>query len=381
MYIANVVNYKDSDYLLDKHRAEMRKKGFVWRAYLLALSGESSELYEHIEEKWNDLDVITGEEIVFIFANDEASTLLHVGNETRRSSYSPRTSKYSIGENNAALIDHFKRVANISIDQLPCLVFDNLISDNREPIIIPLRNDSDVVSIMKYISIRTRDYLERINNIREEIIRGGYRKIEYYNDMKKRFVRTCLESKLIDENEVYTNLLDFENNDNPYAERRLQDMWLLVCDNSDRQIYGNYRKGLIERVCSTKREIVNFNYRNKQFERMISDLDSLQDALSEVIKGIDTCRCSEDAFLYAKTQIEELELVFHKYSIDENIGREIIRDLRKNISFKNDKDYFSEYNKKEILNRIRESEPVKYIDDISRIIFILEIIFAIGALL
>ena len=60
MYIANVVNYKDSDYLLDKHRAEMRKKGFVWRAYLLALSGESSELYEHIEEKWNDLDVITG---------------------------------------------------------------------------------------------------------------------------------------------------------------------------------------------------------------------------------------------------------------------------------------------------------------------------------
>ena len=306
---------------------------------------------------------------------------MHVGNETRRSSYSPRTSKYSIGENNAALIDHFKRVANISIDQLPCLVFDNLISDNREPIIIPLRNDSDVVSIMKYISIRTRDYLERINNIREEIIRGGYRKIEYYNDMKKRFVRTCLESKLIDENEVYTNLLDFENNDNPYAERRLQDMWLLVCDNSDRQIYGNYRKGLIERVCSTKREIVNFNYRNKQFERMISDLDSLQDALSEVIKGIDTCRCSEDAFLYAKTQIEELELVFHKYSIDENIGREIIRDLRKNISFKNDKDYFSEYNKKEILNRIRESEPVKYIDDISRIIFILEIIFAIGALL
>lgn len=27
MYIANVINYKDSEYLFDKHRAEMRKKG------------------------------------------------------------------------------------------------------------------------------------------------------------------------------------------------------------------------------------------------------------------------------------------------------------------------------------------------------------------
>ena len=214
MYIANVVNYKDSDYLLDKHRAEMRKKGFIWRAYLLAFSGESSELYKHIEEKWNDLDVITGEEIVFIFANEAASTLLHLGNETRRAAHLPRESAYSIGENNSALIEHFKKVTNISIDQLPCLVFDNLISDNREPIFIPLRNDSDVVAIMKYISIRTRDCLDRINAIRNEIIRGGYRKIEYYNDMKRRFVRTCLESHLVDEYEMYTNLLEFEDNDN-----------------------------------------------------------------------------------------------------------------------------------------------------------------------
>ncbi|WP_027207197.1 hypothetical protein [Butyrivibrio fibrisolvens] len=60
MYIANVINGKKANYILDKQRAEARKKGFIWRAYLLAYSSESAELYNNITQKWNELDAITG---------------------------------------------------------------------------------------------------------------------------------------------------------------------------------------------------------------------------------------------------------------------------------------------------------------------------------
>ena len=113
---------------------------------------------------------------------------------------------------------------------------------------------------------------------------------------------------------------------------------------------------------------------------MLSDLDSLHEGLAETIRGIDTIRCSEDAFLYAKTQIEELEHIFDKCNIDEKVSCEIIEDLRKNISSKDKNNYFSEHNIKEIINRIRESETVKCIDDIGRIAFVVESIFTTVAL-
>lgn len=321
--------------------------------------------------------MITGKNIVFIFANKEAASLLHIGSETRHSRYTPTKSSHSIGENNSALIEHFMKVANITLEQLPCLVFENLISDNREPIFIPLSNDSDIVSIMTYISIRTEDCLNKINCIRDQIVRCRFRKIEYYYDMKRRFIRICKESQLIDENELYDNFAEFETNDNPYAEKRLKDMWVLVYKNTDKKIYGDRNGSLIDKICSIKKEIENFAIKYEQFENKISDLDNLQNELSDVIKKIDTCSCSEDAYSYAKTQIEELESVFRKHCLDGAVRNEVIQDLNKCIFNKKENCNINYNTKQEILDKIRNCEATRIVDDLSRISFILDILFRI----
>lgn len=374
MYIANVINKKGANFVLDRHRVDMRKKGFVWSVYLLALSAESRELYEHISINWNDLDVITGGEIGFIFANVEAATFLHRGNEMERSRYLPNKSRHSFDENNSVLVEKFIESGKIKLSQLPCLVFNNLISDANDSIIVPLSNDSDVVSIMKYISIRTDSCREKINFI-NECINVQYRRVEVYNDMKNRLIKVCHKNDAEEENRLMEAIIAYEDNNNSYTRQRLVDEWKIVCMNMTESVYGNSGNGLANKLCDVRDRINNFSQCNAEYIELVNNLDMYQKEMEEIIKGINTEKCKEDALSYAQAQINELEKSFFQYHIDEKISEEIINDFRKNTINGERKRYFTIHKQKEILEKIRNCETVRCIDDISRVMFILDIIF------
>lgn len=362
-----MINRKSADYILDKQRAFLRRKGFVWRAYLLAYAKESSELYSKVEGHWNDLHVITGNELAFVFANECASSFLGMGDEMRMERYLPVDIKYSIGESNSVLIERFREIYNIKTISLPCLVIENLISDNREPIFLKLNSDSDLISIMKYISIRTSEISEKILKVKNTIVSKRLRTIETYYDMKRRIMRLSVaggESPDYVEDLFY----EFERDGNSYAEKRLRDMWQNVVYSTRIRIFGDVNGNLINNLIKISKRTSDFRNKLSQFDSLISQVDELMGELNDSIRNIDLTDIVKDANDFKSNQIRQINDILRRSHVDSSFTEKLISDL--NSCF----DDFSEKKFKSIISRIHNSSFVAYIDDYGRILIIIGIL-------
>ncbi|WP_022757474.1 hypothetical protein [Butyrivibrio fibrisolvens] len=372
MYLANVINGKKANYILDKQRAEARQKGFIWRAYLLAYSSESAELYNNITQKWNELDAITGHSLAFFIANEDAATFMHMGSEMRHDRYCPRGIR-SIAETNSAFIEMFKEEDCFEELNIPCLKIDNLIGDKDLFFTIKLKNDSDIVSIMKYISIRTSKYLKDAADIKKVIDEEHLRRLENYYNLRRTIIRVSVEAGECS-TEVLSLFKEFEETQNSYAEERLIKMWHQVVDSYHKAIYRDKNGSMIYKLIELRYTIPDFYVRFKRYEDLVNEMDFLIEDLNSSIRNIDVDNCKDDAIKYAKQLIVEADTILSKESVEISLKRDIINDLNMQISG----DYEIE---RSILDKIHESKAIVALDDYGRLMTLIGIITSLGKLI
>ncbi len=368
MYIANVKGILTNN-AYQLQRKKTRQKGFVWIAYLLAYSYESKDIYNNISCIWTELDAITGQNLAFIFS-DENAQLLSFDHRMKHARYLPDTGKYSIGEKNSSIIDMFKSIdPNIEF-YMPCLILCNLISDNQRPIFIKLNNDSNISAIMKYISIRTSDYLSRVDAINNAIITEYLRGVEEYHNMKMRILRYCDKHN---EDVVEINQLFYkfeEDNFSSYDMRRLVDRWESIRCHSSEKLFGDTKGKLIYNLVNKRSKISDFHRKYARFLDLNNQLDVLLADLQQSVKNVNTDECKRDAINYAIAKIDELNANMKENGYEAELTESIYEDLLFSINHPDNQ----KLNFEDVLEKIRQSKPVTVVDDIGRIMTIFSMI-------
>ena len=370
MYTATFNEGREANYIFDKQKSLFRKKGFTWCVYFVALKCEANNLYEEIREKWSDLDAVTGKDIAFVIADDSSSTILHLGNEIERMQYVPRGKGHSFAETNTIMAPMGMEVFGVSYDQIPCLVFRNLLNDSFRPIIIPVRDDSDLFSIFKYLSIRCNYYTDSLKEITRRISRG-YRGIETYLDMVNRFIN--VSNGYVYKGEHAEQILN--RLPNSYAEQRLIEYWDVVAQRK-KAIWGNSQiSSLADKIIKLRRELGDaYEGKKEEYLYMISEAEMIQNELYEVVKNIDVSRCKEDALEYALSQVKELKDVVFTSNLSVPVDVSEVLDevrilLKCEESIKNNRQLLLEK-----IEAVRNSQFVKLLDDYGRVVALISII-------
>lgn len=371
MYTATFYEGKKLDYIFDRQKSEFRKKGFIWCVYFVAFKCEANKLYEEIRDKWSDLDAVTGKNIAFVIADDSASNILHLGSEIERMRYVPKHKEHSFAETNTIMTPIGMKVFGVSPEQIPCLVFCNLLNDNFSPIIIPVQNDSDLFSIFKYLSVRLKCYTDRLVEISRRISRG-YRGIETYFDMVSRFL--CVSNGYVNNGETAEQILN--QLPNSYAERRLIEYWNIVTQNSKEKIWGNSKaSSLAVKIINLRRKLgSSFEFKSDYYFQMMFDVKEIQNEIYDVVRNIDVLRCKQDALRYAFSQVEELKEIWQNSKAV--VPVEICDELAEVSRILHDEDAIKKNGKVVLkkLETIRNCQFAKLLDDYGRITTIISII-------
>lgn len=376
MYTAVFNDDKESNYVFDKQKSILRKKGFIWGAYFLAYKCEASCLYSDIERTWSDLDAITERMIAFVIADESASTILHIRNEITRKKYCPRGEGHSFSETNTIMTPMGMDVFGLKHEQIPCLVFKNLLNDKLQPIIIPLSIDSDIFLIMKYISIRTRDCNSVLNEY-TQIIARGYRQIETYCNMVERFINTTIGLEV----DGYSAKRIIEDLPNDYAAARLCSMWKIVTEDGHKKIWENSQRSSLAHKIIELRWKIDKSYGKKMstYKKIMSEVECVHKEIYNVVSELDIEKCKEDAIKYA---LEQVDLLKSKLSIcvENTVISNEIDELGKCLRIA-DKLPQKVNDVLKSLDKLRESEPLKLFDDYGRVLVIISTIKSLISLL
>lgn len=175
------------------------------------------------------------------------------------------------------------------------MVFRNLLSDKFDPIIIPVCDDSDLFQIFKYLSIRCKCYIDRLNEISRKISRG-YRGIEKYLDMVDRFI--SVSNGYVYNGESAEQIIN--QLPNSYAEQRLIEYWEIVGKRKTIIWCNSKRSSLADKIIMLRRDIGNkYGIKKEAYLYMISEARIIQNEMYDVVRNIDVFRCKEDALEYA----------------------------------------------------------------------------------
>ncbi|WP_027215223.1 hypothetical protein [Butyrivibrio fibrisolvens] len=303
MYLSNIIDGKPAEYIWDSQRVEAKKSDFIWRAYLLAYSDESEQLYKNIMRKWNELDAISGSPLVFIFSNEKESSYTCTEPEMQRERFFPDI-MHPIAEGNSFLIDMFKDLYPSIGTKIPCLVLDNLYSYDHDPIIINLENDSDISTIIEYISQCTLDHIKEVNDIIASIKAENLDIFDTYCDMKNRIIRICHETR-VSVREVELLFRKYEDYGSEFVRSNLIEKWSSVREYYGKEIYGDSSYGLMVRALKIKDAIFDFQNRYQRYAQLKEQLDLLLTNLQNKFESIDIKIVHSNRYVKNKMSSEE----------------------------------------------------------------------------
>lgn len=360
--------YEIRDYDFDKQRRVLRKKGFVWCAYFLAYKNKSEVLYKQIEDAWTDLDTCTDESIAFLISMESESLYEKFIKKIKHTEYLPIDRKHTIAETNTLILSKAKKIFNIREEQVPCLLFFNLLETSNVPIVVPLAEDSKIFEIMQYIMIKTRVYQEQLNRRVNEIKRMGLRRIENYLYMKKILLDISRDNGL-DIEFIECTLRELPNS---YAEKRLIDYWEMNKEIIRKGKGGNYYDSkLIEKIIDVRIKIgPNFRAKKRKYDEIYKSIEYINNCIRNIVENIDTSRCKEDVICYTKEYIKELEQEISEKTKAEYIecvceAKEIIDKLSKEKLVIDEIRRWIDY--------YRNLEVTRLVDDVSRLVFIRDV--------
>ncbi len=323
MYTSNITTIKDVGEF-DKQYLSLRKEGFIWAVYLLANEADSADIYRRLIDDWTSIDAITGTDIVMVIANDTPA--LFDRRLKRVSSFNDSQQSRNIANANTTLSELATRHFGLSIMQWPCLVFVNLKDRNAQRIIVPLRSDTRMYDVMKYIMYRIKDLSKNlttyINNLE------SFQNEQMYDDLTTKFRNAVLENNLCDDS-IDTLLTDTRNSYNyRHLEQILQELhyrkiWL----------YGDSKKvSILSRMKSCQEKYPDFDARYTQYKAIQERILTINNMIVDIIHNIDVANCKEDAEKYALEILEHInEFDSPDAQLQESVSQ-LIAEMKKSIS-------------------------------------------------
>lgn len=364
MYIASYDENKSGNYFFDKQRDFFRKKGFTWCAYLFAY-GKDKKIYKDLENNWSDIDSITGKSIAFVIVDEVVSNRVRNGKKIKRAQYLPKHDEYSISQSNVSIIEEGIIRFGFKRSNIPCLVLTNLIYEYSTPVIIELIEDVDLSSIMSFISIRTKESIDAINMIKNELSRG-YRAFEDYANMCGTLLEVIQE--INGDNREVKELLD--DLSNPYSIQRLLDIWNELTYGYPKKIYKDSPQSrLPEKIIKARFSIRNFDYKRSHYYELVNKMNIIQTTMYNDIKNINILECHIEVMKYIFVKSKELTSILQEC----NISKEITDKIENSLYTLQDAEKInvgSIQQFKDAIKNLETSVPARVLDDIGRIIMI-----------
>ncbi|APC39660.1 glycosyltransferase family 4 protein [Clostridium estertheticum] len=235
----------------EKYLKEAKDNNFIWVLSLLSREADTTKVYQDIEEKWASINDLTNDRILFVFsARDmELSTVLPTKEcswkgyinpfmkifrnnkiDGQEYKYDPKwvckAPKSNLADLHSRSISDMVRYLGISENDIPCLIFTNLLTNKK--FIVRISDTFDVYEFIKefvicqekisskYDDINSKrsyrefingyykylglvDELEKISNGSGECIRGAIQHVldgGSYKDIKNSVESECLREKL-----------------------------------------------------------------------------------------------------------------------------------------------------------------------------------------